>query len=360
VPANEFLNLENDKISTSRNWAVWLHEYLKDFPGKQDVLRYSLCASAPETKDNDFTWKEFQARNNNELVAILGNFVNRTLVLTTSYYGGKVPERVRTNSGDENVLKEISVIRKSVEESLESYRFREALREAMNLARLGNKYLADEEPWKVIKSDPERVKTIMNIALQITANLTIILEPFLPFSMEKLRKSINYEKQKWNDAGRTDLLAPGHLIKKPELLFEKIGDEEIAKQVEKLHSTRKSKEESSMKTLPQKDPVSFDDFTKIDMRTATILEAEKVPKTTKLLKLTIDTGIDIRTIVSGIAEYYEPQALIGKQISIIANLEPRKIKGIESKGMILMAEDMAGKLVLVSPADKISNGSVIK
>jgi methionyl-tRNA synthetase len=360
VPANEFLNLENDKISTSRNWAVWLHEYLKDFPGKQDVLRYSLCASAPETKDNDFTWKEFQARNNNELVAILGNFVNRTLVLTTSYYGGKVPERVRTNSGDENVLKEISVIRKSVEESLESYRFREALREAMNLARLGNKYLADEEPWKVIKSDPERVKTIMNIALQITANLTIILEPFLPFSMEKLRKSINYEKQKWHDAGRTDLLAPGHLIKKPELLFEKIGDEEIAKQVEKLHSTRKSKEESSMKTLPQKDPVSFDDFTKIDMRTATILEAEKVPKTTKLLKLTIDTGIDIRTIVSGIAEYYEPQALIGKQISIIANLEPRKIKGIESKGMILMAEDMAGKLVLVSPADKISNGSVIK
>jgi methionyl-tRNA synthetase len=360
VPANEFLNLENDKISTSRNWAVWLHEYLKDFPGKQDVLRYSLCASAPETKDNDFTWKEFQARNNNELVAILGNFVNRTLVLTTSYYGGKVPERVRTNSGDENVLKEISVIRKSVEESLESYRFREALREAMNLARLGNKYLADEEPWKVIKSDPERVKTIMNIALQITANLTIILEPFLPFSMEKLRKSINYEKQKWHDAGRTDLLAPGHLIKNPELLFEKIGDEEIAKQVEKLHSTRKSKEESSMKTLPQKDPVSFDDFTKIDMRTATILEAEKVPKTTKLLKLTIDTGIDIRTIVSGIAEYYEPQALIGKQISIIANLEPRKIKGIESKGMILMAEDMAGKLVLVSPADKISNGSVIK
>ena len=360
VPANEFLNLENDKISTSRNWAVWLHEYLKDFPGKQDVLRYSLCSSAPETKDNDFTWKEFQARNNNELVAILGNFVNRTLVLTTNYYEGKVPERGKTNPGDEAVLKEISTIKQKTEASLESYRFREALKEAMNLARLGNKYLADEEPWKVVKSDPERVKTIMNIALQITANLTIILEPFLPFSMEKLRISTTCEKFKWDDAGRTDLLAAGHQINKPELLFEKIGDEEIARQVERLHSTRKSNAESAMKTLPQKDPVSFDDFTRIDMRTATILEAEKVPKTTKLLKLTIDTGIDIRTIVSGIAEYYEPQDLIGKHISIIANLEPRKIKGIESKGMILMAEDMEGRLVLVSPADKINNGSIIK
>jgi methionyl-tRNA synthetase len=360
VPANEFLNLENDKISTSRNWAVWLHEYLEDFPGKQDVLRYSLCASAPETKDNDFTWKEFQARNNNELVAILGNFINRTLVLTTNYYEGKVPERGKTNPQDEIVLKEISQIKQNVEDSLESYRFREALREAMNLARLGNKYLADAEPWKVIKGDPERVKTIMNIALQITANLTLILEPFLPFSMEKLRKSINYGRLKWNDAGKTDLMAPGHQTNKPELLFDKIGDEEIAKQVEKLYATKKSNEETSMNSALPKEPVSFDDFTKLDIRTATILEAEKVPKTTKLLKLKIDTGIDIRVIVSGIAEYYDPESIIGKQISIIANLEPRKIKGIESKGMILMAEDKDGKFVIVSPVEKVSNGSVIK
>ncbi|MCX6300586.1 MAG: methionine--tRNA ligase [Bacteroidia bacterium] len=360
VPANEFLNLENDKISTSRNWAVWLHEYLEDFPGKQDILRYSLCASAPETKDNDFTWKEFQARNNNELVAILGNFINRTLVLTTNYYEGKVPERGKTTPEDEAVLKEIPLIRQNVETSLETYRFREALREAMNLARLGNKYLADSEPWKVIKTDAERVKTIMNVSLQITANLTIILEPFLPFSMEKLRKFINCSILKWNYAGRTDLLVAGHLINKPELLFEKIGDDEIAKQIDRLQATKKSNEEASMKMIPVKDPVSFDDFSKIDIRTATVLEAEKVPKTTKLLKLRIDTGIDIRTIVSGIAEYYEPAALIGKQISIVANLEPRKIKGTESKGMILMAEDKDGKLVIVSPAEKINNGSVIK
>ncbi len=360
VPANEFLNLENDKISTSRNWAVWLHEYLVDFPGKQDVLRYSLCASAPETKDNDFTWKEFQARNNNELVAILGNFINRTLVLTTNYYEGKVPERGKTSPGDEAVLNEITNIKQNVENSLEMYRFREALREAMNLARLGNKYLADEEPWKVIKTDSERVKTILNVALQITANLTIILEPFLPFSMGKLRESINYGRLKWDNAGKADLLASGHLINKPELLFEKIGDEEIAKQVERLQATKKLNDEASMNTMPPKDPVSFDDFTKIDIRTATVLEAEKVPKTTKLLKLRIDTGIDIRTIVSGIAEYYEPETLIGKQISIIANLEPRKIKGIESKGMILMAEDNDGKFVLVSPVENVSNGSIIK
>ena len=360
VPANEFLNLENDKISTSRNWAVWLHEYLEDFPGKQDVLRYSLCASAPETKDNDFTWKEFQARNNNELVAILGNFVNRTLVLTTNYYDGRVPERGKTTPEDDAALKDISQIRRNVENSLEAYRFREALKEAMNLARLGNKYLADAEPWKVVKTDPERVKTILNVALQITANLTVILEPFLPFSMEKLRKSINCGPLKWADAGRTDILAPGDKINKPELLFEKIGDEEIEKQVQKLHATKKANEESSVKIQPAKELVSFDDFTKMDIRTATILEAEKVPKTTKLLKLKIDTGLDTRTIVSGIAEYFEPQSLIGRQISIIANLEPRKIKGIESKGMILMAEDKDGKLVMVTPAEKVSNGSVIK
>jgi methionyl-tRNA synthetase len=360
VPANEFLNLENDKISTSRNWAVWLHEYLIDFPGKQDVLRYSLCASAPETKDNDFTWKEFQARNNNELVAILGNFINRALVLTNNFYEGKVPVRGKTDNNDENVLKEMTQIRLNVETSLESYRFREALREAMNLARLGNKYLADAEPWKVVKTDPERVKTIMNIALQITSNLTIILEPFLPFSMEKLRGWLNLDKMSWNDAGKTDLLAPGHLINKPELLFEKIEDADIEKQVNKLLAARKSNETASMKTLPSKDPVTFDDFSKVDIRTATVLEAEKVPKTTKLLRLKIDTGIDTRTIVSGIAEYYEPQSLIGKQISIVANLEPRNIKGIESKGMILMAEDKDGKLVLITPTESVSNGSTIK
>jgi len=360
VPANEFLNLEGDKISTSRNWAVWLHEYLADFPGKQDVLRYSLCASAPETKDNDFTWKEFQSRNNNELVAILGNFVNRTLVLTKNYYDGKVPERGKTTPEDEAVLREIPKIRENVETSLETYRFREALKEAMNLARLGNKYLADAEPWKVIKTDPHRVKTIMNIALQITVNLTIILEPFLPFSMQKLRNWINFSQVKWDHAGETQLLTPGHSINKPGLLFEKIEDEEINRQVDKLLATKKLNESGVTNTVPAKAPVSFDDFTKVDIRTATVLEAEKVPKTTKLLKLKIDTGIDIRTIVSGIAEYFEPEDMIGKQISIVANLEPRTIKGIESKGMILMAEDTDGRLVLVSPSEKVNNGSLIK
>jgi methionyl-tRNA synthetase len=360
VPANEFLNLENDKISTSRNWAVWLHEYLKDFPGKQDVLRYSLCANAPETKDNDFTWKDFQARNNNELVAILGNFVNRTLVLTTNYYDGEVPQRGKTNPEDDAVLNEISRFKENVESCLETYKFREALKEAMNLARLGNKYLADAEPWKVIKTDPERVKTIMNIALQLTANLTIICEPFLPFSMEKLRRLMNLNELKWDLAGDPDLLVHGHMINKPELLFEKIEDEEITRQINKLLATKKANEESSAMTTPGKESVTFDDFSKIDIRTATILEAEKVPKTNKLLKLKIDTGIDIRTIVSGIAEYYDPETIIGKQISIVANLEPRKIKGIESKGMILMAEDKNGKLVMVSPSDKVSNGSMIK
>ncbi len=358
VPANEFLNLENDKISTSRNWAVWLHEYLEDFPGKQDVLRYSLCANAPETKDNDFTWKDFQARNNNELVAILGNFVNRTLVLTNNYYDGRVPERNLTDDNDERVLNEIGRISGNVESSLEAFRFREALREAMNLARLGNKYLADAEPWKVVKNDPGRVMTIMNIALQITANLTIICEPFLPFSMEKLRGWIKFPGMKWNMAGSRDLLPAGHLIGKPELLFDKIEDDAIERQVNKLMVAKKSNE--AVRATPAKEPVTFDDFSRIDIRTATILEAEKVPRTTKLLKLKIDTGIDVRTIVSGIAEHYDPEKIIGKQISIVANLEPRKIKGIESQGMILMAEDKEGKLVIVSPAEPVSNGSMIK
>lgn len=360
VPANEFLNLENDKISTSRNWAVWLHEYLDEFPGKQDVLRYSLCANAPETKDNDFTWKDFQARNNNELVAILGNFVNRTLVLTNNYYNGSVPDPGTPDENDSYVLNEIGKIRINVENALESYRFREALKEAMNLARLGNKYLADAEPWKIIKSDPERVKTILNVALQITANLTIVCEPFLPFSMEKLRGWLNFSEKKWGMAGSPDLLKAGHMIKKPGLLFEKIDDEVIARQIEKLMATKKANEAAGSKTNPGKEPVTFDDFSKIDIRTATILEAEKVPKTTRLLKLKIDTGIDIRTIVSGIAEHYNPENIVGMQISIVANLEPRKIKGIESKGMILMAEDKDGKLVMVTPAEQVSNGSMIK
>ena len=360
VPANEFLNLESDKISTSRNWAVWLHEYLEDFPGKQDVLRYSLCASAPETKDNDFTWKEFQARNNNELVAILGNFVNRTLVLTNNYYEGSVPVPGETDQNDLATLKEISRLKESVESNLEAFRFREALKEAMNLARLGNKYLADAEPWKVVKTDPERVKTIMNISLQITANLTIVFEPFLPFSMKKLRGWLNLQDMSWNDGGNTSLLKPGHKINKPELLFDKIEDEAIAKQVEKLNSTKKANEAASVKVAPAKQAVTFDDFSKLDIRTATILEAEKVPKTAKLLRLKIDTGLDVRTIVSGIAEYYDPEKIIGRQISIIANLEPRKIKGIESQGMILMAEDKDGKLVMVTPSEKVSNGSTIK
>jgi methionyl-tRNA synthetase len=360
VPANEFLNLENDKISTSRNWAVWLHEYLEDFPGKQDVLRYSLCATAPETKDNDFTWKDFQARNNNELVAILGNFVNRTLVLTNNYYEGRVPERGKIEPGDEAVLNEILKFKENVEACLDTYRFREALKEAMNLARLGNKYLADAEPWKVVKTDPERVKTIMYVALQITANLTIVCEPFLPFSMKKLRGWINLDELNWENAGKTDLLKAGHLISRPDLLFEKIEDDAITRQIDKLLATKKANEDAVAVTTPGKAPVTFDDFSRIDIRTATILEAEKVPKTNKLLKLKIDTGNDIRTIVSGIAEYYEPSAIIGKQISIIANLEPRMIKGIESKGMILMAEDKDGKLVMVAPENKVSNGSMIK
>jgi methionyl-tRNA synthetase len=360
VPANEFLNLENDKISTSRNWAVWLHEYLEEFPGKQDVLRYTLCANAPETKDNDFTWKDFQARNNSELVAILGNFVNRTVVLTNNYYEGKVPERGTTDNYDKDALAEIAKLKEETASNLDAFRFREALKAAMGLARLGNKYLADTEPWKIIKTDPERVKTIMNISLQITANLTIILQPFLPFSMRKLREMINTGNVKWSDAGSTGLLAPGHQIGKAELLFEKIEDDTINRQIEKLLMTKKANEAASAKITPAKDAVSFDDFTKLDIRTATVLEAEKVPKTVKLLKLKVDCGLDTRTIVSGIAEFFEPESLIGKQISIIANLETRKIKGIESKGMILTAEDKDGKLSLIIPADDIGNGSVIK
>lgn len=360
VPANEFLNLEGDKISTSRNWAVWLHEYLQDFPGEQDVLRYTLCANAPEAKDNDFTWKDFQARNNNELVAILGNFVNRALVLTGKYYDGKVPARGVTDTYDNEVLSEITILKEKIELSLENYRFREALKEAMNLARLGNKYLADTEPWKVIKHDPARVETILNIALQITANLAIILDPFLPVTSAKLVEWLNMDKVRWNDAGNIDLMKAGHKIENPGLLFRKIEDEEVEKQVNRLLETKKENEKNGAMVKPSKEDISFDDFTKLDIRTATIIEAVKVPKTKKLLKLTIDTGIDKRTVVSGIAEHFDPEAIVGRQVSVVVNLAPRQIKGIESQGMILMAEEGDGKLVFISPSDKTTNGAEIK
>ncbi len=360
VPANEFLNLENDKISTSRNWAVWLHEYLEEFPGKEDVLKYVLTANAPETKDNDFTWKDFQARNNNELVAVLGNFVNRSLVLTQKYFEGKVPELGTLTDFDKETLASISVIKAEVEKSLDSFRFREALKNAMDLARLGNKYLADEEPWKVIKTDVERVKTVLNISLQITANLTICLEPFLPFSMEKLRGFINLGKQDWEKLGDTNLLAAGHQLNTPELLFEKIEDDVIEAQVQKLLNTKKANELAQAKAAPAKPHIEYDDFGKMDIRVGTILEAEKVAKTKKLLKLKIDTGIDQRTVVSGIAEYYEPEALIGKQVSILVNLAPKNLKGIESQGMILCAGNADGSLSIVSPDQKVKNGAEVK
>jgi methionyl-tRNA synthetase len=360
VPANEFLNLENDKISTSRNWAVWLHEYLEDFPGKQDSLRYALCASAPETKDNDFTWKEFQARNNNELVAILGNFVNRTLVLTANYYKGSVPAPGELTDYDRETLAAIMTCRESTESNLEAFRFRQALAEAMNLARLGNKYLADTEPWKVVKTDPERVKTIMFISLQITANLAILLEPFLPFSMDKLRGWLGISSLHWDAAGRADLLPAGHVVSSGELLFSKIEDAQIEKQIQKLLDTKMANQSAVATVIPQKEDVTFDEFTRMDIRTATILEAEKVAKTTKLIRLKVDTGIDVRTIVSGIAEHFTPEELPGKNISVIVNLAPRTIKGIESKGMVLLAEDENGKLVFVTPENKIKNGSPVK
>lgn len=360
VPANEFLNLEGDKISTSRNWAVWLHEFLVDFKGQEDVLRYVLCANAPETKDNDFTWKDFQTRNNNELVAILGNFVNRTLVLTQKYIGVKVPGITELAPYDKETLEEISQIKSKVENSLEHYRFREALQEAMNLARLGNKYLADTEPWIVIKSDKNRVKTILNISLQIAANLTILLEPFLPFTMEKLRNFINFSGKDWELIGRKNLLPADHQINPSSLLFEKIEDEAIEKQINKLQETKKENKEMEYVFPPQKENISFDEFTRLDIRSGTIIEAKKVPKTQKLIKLKIDTGLDQRTVVSGIAEFFDSENIIGKQVSVVLNLAPRTIKGIESNGMILMAKNPEGKLVFVSPVEKIRNGSEIK
>ncbi|MBS0011992.1 MAG: methionine--tRNA ligase [Bacteroidales bacterium] len=360
VPANEFLNLENDKISTSRNWAVWLHEYLEEFPGQQDVLRYALCASAPETKDNDFTWKEFQSRNNNELLAILGNFINRALVLTHKYFNGLVPALAGTDDYDMKVLGEIKVLRDNVASALDAFRFREALKEAMNIARLGNKYLADTEPWIVIKSDEERVKTILHISLQIAANLTIVLDPFLPFTVRKLREWLSMEALAWDNAGRDDLLIPGHKINKPSLLFRKIEDDEIDKQINKLMETKKQNDSPAPKAEPIKENISFDDFTLMDIRTATIIDAVRVAKTKKLLQLSLDTGIDKRTVVAGIAEYHDPSSIIGKKVSVLLNLQPRNIKGIESQGMILMAEEDDGKLVFISPSPEAKNGSRIR
>lgn len=360
VPANEFLNLENDKISTSRNWAVWLHEYLNDFPDKQDVLRYVLCSNAPETKDNDFTWKDFQAKNNNELLAIYGNFVNRTLVLTQKYFAGKVPPVTELTELDKSVIEEIKTFPERIGKSLENYRFREALAEMMNLARLGNKYLTESEPWKIFKTNEERVKTILNISLQICANLSILSEPFLPFTAIKLTKILNIRVLKWHEAGRTDILKENHQINKPEFLFEKIEDKEIEKQVQKLLDTKKANEADSKTITPFRENIEFDDFSKIDIRTGTILEAEKVAKTKKLLKLLVDTGIDKRTIVSGIAEFYKPEEIIGQKVSVLVNLTPKKLRGIESQGMILMAEDKDGSLCFVSPIKDFSNGSEVK
>jgi methionyl-tRNA synthetase len=360
VPANEFLNLENDKISTSRNWAVWLHEYLEDFPGQQDVLRYVLTANAPETKDNDFTWKDFQTRNNSELVAILGNFVNRTLVLTHKYFDGIVPEPVALTATEEEVLKAIKIFPSRIARSLEHYRFREALAEMMNLARTGNKYLTETEPWKVFKTDEKRVRTILNVSLQVCANLAALSAPFLPFTSEKLYRMLNLNMLPWDQAGQPDLLKPEHQLNQPELLFSRIEDEAIEKQVQKLLKTKEANTNNASKANPAKTEISYEEFMKMDIRTGTILQAEKVAKTQKLLKLKIDTGIDQRTVVSGIAEHFDPENIIGKQVSILVNLAPRNIRGIESHGMILMAEDSTGKLFFISPDREVENGSEVK
>ncbi len=360
VPANEFLNLEGDKISTSRNWAVWLHEYLEEFKDKQDVLRYVLCANAPESKDNDFTWKDFQARNNNELVAIFGNFVNRVLVLSQKYFDGKVMERKNLTAYDVEVITEMKKYPTIISNSLEQFRFREGLQEFMNLARLGNKYLADTEPWKVIKEDEQRVQTILNIGLQIAANLAILAEPFLPHTSAKLKTMLNLDLHLWNEAGNENILANNHQLGTSSLLFDKIEDDVIEKQLLKLEASKKENEIMNAVLEPAKENISFDDFSKMDIRVGTILEAEKVAKTKKLLKLKIDTGIDVRTVVSGIAEYYEPETIIGKQVSILVNLAPRDIKGITSQGMILMAENADGSLAFVSPSENISNGGSVK
>lgn len=358
VPANEFLNLEGQKISTSRNWAVWLHEYLEDFPGKQDVLRYSLTANAPETKDNDFTWKEFQLRNNSELVAIYGNFINRTLVLTHKYFDGLVPNAGELNSADQELISRLKNFPSEIEKSLEEFKFRDALSKLMDLARLGNKYLADNEPWKLIKTDEERVKTIIYLSLQIAASLKILSAPFLPFSSGKLGEMLNINLYEWDSSKKFPLIESGNTIKEASLLFEKIEDEAIDKQIQKLEQTKMDNQsEANIET--SKPEVSFEDFTKMDIRVAKILAAQKVPKTKKLLQINVDTGIDKRTVVSGIAEFFEPEQIIGKDVLILVNLAPRKIKGIESQGMILMAENDKGELYFVAPKGELNPGSRI-
>ena len=360
VPANEFLNLEDDKISTSRNWAVWLDEYLKDFPGKQDVMRYVLTANAPETKDNNFTWKDFQARNNNELVAVYGNFINRALVLTWKYYDGKAPAQGELTDYDKETIAEFTTVKADVERLLENFRFRDAQKEAMNLARIGNKYLADSEPWKLQKTDPERVKTILNISLQLAANLAIAFEPFLPFSSKKLRGMLNMPDFNWDDLGSTSLIKEGHQLEKPELLFEKIEDEAIEAQVAKLHAIKKANEAREAKPEPQKAFCDFENFEKLDIRVGTVEECVKVEKSDKLLKLTVNDGNGKRTIVSGIAKHYSPEEMKGKQVCFIANLPPRKLRGIESQGMILCSENADGTLGFVTVDRKAENGSCVK
>lgn len=360
VPANEFLNLEGNKLSTSKNWAVWLHEYLQDFPNQQDVLRYALTSNAPETKDNDFTWKDFQARNNNELVAVFGNFINRVVVLTNKYYDGIVPTPNEFTEVDEATLTELKAYPEVISSSIERYRFREALGEMMNVARLGNKYLADEEPWKMVKENPERVQTQMYVALQIAAALSVLAEPFLPFTATKLENMLQC-KLNWNDVStNSDLLPAGSKIGQAELLFSKIEDEEVQKQVDKLLATKKANEMENAKAEPQKEVATFEDFTKLDIRVGTILEAEKMPKANKLLVLKVDTGIDVRTIVSGIAEHFSPEEVVGKRVTVLVNLAPRALRGVESAGMILMTNNAEGKLVFVNPdADGVMNGALI-
>jgi len=359
VPANEFLNLEGDKLSTSRNWAVWLHEYLKDFPGKEDVLRYALAATLPETKDSEFTWKDFQTRNNSELVAIFGNFINRAVVLTHKYYDGKVPERGEWFDYDQEILDELKGYPDLIEEKIVNYKFREALAAMMEFARLGNKYLAETEPWKLQKENPERVKTIMNLALQIAANLSIVCEPFLPFTATKLRNMLNIEAYEWDLAGRADLLEAGHQINKAELLFEKIEDKTVEEQVNKLEEAKKANAGASPDVEPMKEEIKFEDFIKMDMRVGTVLTAEKVKKSNKLLKLTIDTGLDKRTILSGIAKHFKAEEVVGKQVTVLVNLAPRPMMGEVSEGMVLMAEDSEGNLQFMQPGDKVNPGSTI-
>ena len=359
VPANEFLNLEGDKISTSRNWAVWLHEYLRDFEGKQDVLRYVLTANAPETKDNDFTWKDFQARNNNELVAIYGNFVNRSMVLTHKYFEGKVPSRGELDEADKNMIAEFERTKQEMENLLDNFKFRDAQKEAMNMARIGNKYLADNEPWKLAKTDMGRVATILNLALQLTANLSVAFAPFLPFSSKKLSDMLAMQPRKWDSLGNMEMLEEGHLLNKAELLFEKIEDAAIEAQIKKLQDTKKQNEINEKHAEPVKELVDIEQFGKLDIRVGTVLECAKVPKSDKLLQFKIDDGMGGRTIVSGIAAYYKPEDLVGKQVCFVANLPVRKLRGVESNGMIISAQDADGSYIVISPSRKVANGSQI-